>query len=282
MLPRLATRVVAGRGVFRRGLCAAPAYTCILTEKKGSVGLITLNRPKALNALSPTLMQEVAAAAAAFDTDDAVGAIVLTGSGDKAFAAGADIKVMAELTYSEMKKGAIFSKEWAALEAVRKPMIAAVNGFALGGGCELAMTCDFILASDTAKFGQPEIKLGTIPGLGGTQRLTRAIGKSRSMELTLTADMMGAEEALSRGLVSRIVPSDQLLEDALATAAKIAGYSQPITAIAKQCVNAAFESSLTEGLKFERQLFYATFATKDRKIGMDAFVSKQPPVFVHE
>ena len=193
MLPRLATRVVAGRGVFRRGLCAAPAYTCILTEKKGSVGLITLNRPKvctavsclwaarrlgsafgsrrplsrslqALNALSPTLMQEVAAAAAAFDTDDAVGAIVLTGSGDKAFAAGADIKVMAELTYSEMKKGAIFSKEWAALEAVRKPMIAAVNGFALGGGCELAMTCDFILASDTAKFGQvrPQTHRGAV------------------------------------------------------------------------------------------------------------------------
>lgn len=258
------------------------AYKEILSERRpGGVGLITLNREKQLNALTPTLTKELVAAAKELDADPKIGAIVVTGSGSKAFAAGADIKTMASLSYMDMYKGQIFS-ELDDLSKVRKPVIAAVNGFALGGGCELAMACDFILASDTAKFGQPEIKLGTIPGLGGTQRFTRALGKARAMELCLTGGLMGAEEAVARGLASRVVPAAELLDDALATAATIGSMSQPIVAIAKTCVNAAFESSLAEGLRLERQLFYSTFATRDQKLGMKAFVEKAEPAFEHE
>lgn len=258
----------------------ASSYANIVSEARGSVGIITLNRPKQLNSLTPALVAEVAQCAAEFDADPAIGAIVLTGEG-KAFAAGADIKTMQDKTYMEMYKTRLFG-EFDDILAVRKPIIAAVNGFALGGGCELAMSCDFILAADSAVFGQPEIKLGTIPGLGGTQRFTRAIGKARAMELTLTGDMMSAEEACSRGLVARVLPAAELVEDAIKTASKIASYSQPVVAMAKQCVNVAFESSLTEGLKYERMAFYSTFALKDQKIGMKAFVEKAKPEFVHE
>ena len=265
-----------------RRAASSTAYTSILHETRpGGVGLITLNRPKALNALTPTLVKELADCAAAFDLDPEVRAIVITGSGDKAFVAGADIKTMQNLSYMDMLKGQVFS-ELDDLSKVKKPVIAAVNGFALGGGCELAMACDFILAADTAKFGQPEIKLGTIPGLGGTQRFARALGKSRAMELVLTGDFMSVEEAVTRGLVSRVVPAADLLDEALKTAAKIASYSQPVVGIAKVCVNAAFESSLAEGLRLERALFYSTFATEDQKIGMKAFVEKAKPEFKHE
>lgn len=256
------------------------AYETILHETRGAVALITLNRPKQLNALSPSLVKELVTCAAAYDADPDVGAIVVTGAGEKAFVAGADIKFMASQTYMDMFKGQLFL-ELDELSAVRKPVIAAVNGFALGGGCELMMLCDFAVAADTAKFGQPEIKLGTIPGLGGTQRFTRAIGKSRAMELCLTGDLIGAEEAAARGLVSRVVPADQLIEDVVATAAKIAGMSQPIVAMAKECVDVAFESSLAEGLRFERRLFYSSFATADQKIGMKAFVDKATPEWEH-
>ena len=206
----------------------------------------------------------------------------MTGAGEKAFAAGADIKVMSSKSYMDMYKARLYGAEFAKISNVRKPIIAAVNGFCLGGGCELAMSFDFILAADTAKFGQPEIKLGTIPGLGGTQRFTRALGKSRAMELVLTGDMMSADEACTRGLVSRVVPAASLLDDALATAAKIASMSQPIVGMAKDCVNASFESSLAEGLRLERSLFYSTFATKDQKIGMAAFVDKAKAEFKDE
>jgi enoyl-CoA hydratase/carnithine racemase len=256
------------------------SFTCITQETRGAVGLITLNRPKALNALSPTLVRELAESATALDNNPDVGAIVITGSGNKAFAAGADIKEMAGQSYMDMFKTQLF-KELDQISTVRKPIIAAVNGFALGGGCELAMCCDIILAADTATFGQPEIKLGTIPGLGGTQRFTRAVGKSRAMELVLTGGNMTAQEALTRGLVARVVPAADLLDDALKTAGKIAKHSQPIVAIAKDCVNRAFESSLTEGLRYERSIFYSTFATQDQKIGMKAFVAKEKADFQH-
>ena len=260
----------------------ASTYTSILTETKANVGLITLNRPKALNALSPELITELVTAAEEFEADPAIGAIVITGAGNKAFVAGADIKVMSEKSYMDMYKATFLVKDFQRINNVTKPIIAAVNGFCLGGGCELAMACDFILAADTAKFGQPEIKLGTIPGLGGTQRFTRAIGKSRAMELVLTGDMMSAEEACTRGLVARVVPAAELLDDALGQAAKIASMSQPIVAMAKTCVNASFESPLAEGLRLERALFYSTFGTKDQKIGMKAFMNKETPAFEHE
>ncbi|EOD18936.1 enoyl-CoA hydratase [Emiliania huxleyi CCMP1516] len=266
--------------VAQRRLSTSP-LTCILEERRGPVGLITLNRPKALNALSPTLVRELVQEVKRFDADPEIGAIVVTGSGDKAFAAGADIKAMQPLSYMDMHKARLFG-ELDELSSVRTPIIAAVNGFALGGGCELAMTCDFILAADTAKFGQPEIKLGTIPGLGGTQRFTRAVGKSRAMELVLTGDQMSAEEARERGLVARVVPAADLLDDALKTAGKIAAQSQPIVAMAKTCVNVAFETSLAEGLRFERAIFYSTFATHDQKAGMAAFAAKEKPNFKNE
>lgn len=267
----------------RMGRRFASTYTNILTEvKNGNVALITMNRPKALNALNPEIVSELAHACVGYDADPSIGAIVVTGAGDKSFVAGADIKVMAEKSYMDMYKPTFLGAEFDKIMGVKKPIIAAVNGFCLGGGCELAMLCDFILAADTAKFGQPEIKLGTIPGLGGTQRFTRAIGKSRAMEMTLTGDMMSAEEACMRGLVARVVPADQLLDDALKQAGKIASMSQPIVAMAKTCINASFESSLAEGLKLERAIFYATFATKDQKIGMKAFMAKEKPEFVNE
>mmetsp|Transcript_52239 Transcript_52239/g.135434 ORF Transcript_52239/g.135434 Transcript_52239/m.135434 type:complete len:283 (-) Transcript_52239:232-1080(-) len=278
----LMRRALPASSVVRaRAMCSSTPYSHILCETRGAVGLVTLNRPKALNALSPEMVGEVGKACLAFDADPSVGCIVITGSGQKAFAAGADIKFMADQSYMDMYKQKAYSAEFASIASVSKPIIAAVNGFCLGGGCEFAMSCDFILASDTAKFGQPEITLGTIPGLGGTQRWTRALGKSRAMELVLTGEMMTAQEAVERGLVARVVPSDELVDDAIKTAAKIASHSQPIVSIAKTCVNAAFESSLAEGLRLERSLFYSTFSTDDQKIGMKAFIDKQKPVWKH-
>jgi enoyl-CoA hydratase len=254
-------------------------YETILVEQRGRVGIITLNRPKALNALNQTLMEEVLTAAELFDADQGVGAIVITGS-ERAFAAGADIKEMSTKTYREVSLGELFSG-WDSFAALRTPKIAAVAGYALGGGCELALMCDFILAADTAKFGQPEINLGVFPGMGGTQRLTRAIGKAKAMELILTGRTMGAEEAERAGLVARIVPAADLLTDAIATATTIASKSLPVVYGAKEAVNVAFESSLAEGIRFERRSFYATFALADQTEGMTAFAEKREPNFVH-
>jgi enoyl-CoA hydratase len=254
----------------------------ILSETRGKVGLITLNRPKALNALSPALMRELAAAIDGFESDDGIGAIVITGS-EKAFAAGADIKEMQTKTYMDVFKADFITAEWERVSRCRKPVIAAVAGFALGGGCELAMMCDFIIAADNARFGQPEINLGIIPGAGGTQRLPRFVGKSKAMEMVLLgqARMMDAAEADRVGLVSRVVPLANLLEDALATAAKIAELSMPVVMMAKESVNRAFESTLSEGVRFERRLFHSGFAVEDQKEGMAAFVEKRKPVFKH-
>jgi enoyl-CoA hydratase len=258
----------------------SPQYKNILVEKKDGVGLITLNRPKALNALCEELIVELNDAAKRFDSDNEVGAIVVTGS-KKAFAAGADIKEMANKSYMDCYKSNMFHS-WDQLTQIRKPIIAAVNGFALGGGCELAMSCDIIIAGNKAQFGQPEIKLGTIPGVGGTQRLTRAIGKSKAMELILTGDFMSAEQAEKAGLVSKVVPEDELLNVALQMAQKISSYSQPIVAMAKECVNKAYEMTLKEGLQYERRVFYSTFATKDQKEGMKAFIEKTAPKWSNE
>jgi enoyl-CoA hydratase len=254
----------------------------ILTETRGKVGLITLNRPKALNALSPALMRELAAAIDGYEADDGIGAIVITGS-EKAFAAGADIKEMQTKTYMDVFKADFITAEWERVSRCRKPVIAAVAGFALGGGCELAMMCDFIIAADNAKFGQPEINLGIIPGAGGTQRLPRFVGKSKAMEMVLLgqARMMDAAEADRVGLVSRVVPLANLIDDAMATAAKIADLSMPVVMMAKESVNRAFESTLSEGVRFERRLFHSGFAVEDQKEGMAAFVEKRKPVFKH-
>ena len=241
-------------------------------------GLITLNRPKQLNALNDGLMSQLGVALQAFEADEGIGCIVITGS-EKAFAAGADIGAMATLTYMEAYKGDFITRNWEALKSVRKPVIAAVAGFALGGGCELAMMCDVIIAADTAKFGQPEIKLGIIPGAGGTQRLPRAIGKAKAMDLVLTGRMMDAAEAERAGLVSRVVPAAELLATALAAARTICEYSGPSVMMAKECVNRAFEGSLADGISHERRLFHSLFATEDQKEGMDAFVNKRKPVF---
>ncbi|MEU9078551.1 enoyl-CoA hydratase [Kitasatospora sp. NPDC048538] len=254
-------------------------FETILVERRGRVGVITLDRPKALNALNTTLMNEVVAAAEEFDRDREVGALVVTGS-EKAFAAGADIKEMQSLDFVDAYLGDWFAA-WDRFGALRKPVVAAVAGYALGGGCELAMLCDVLLAADTAKFGQPEIKLGVIPGIGGSQRLTRAVGKAKAMELCLTGRMMGAEEAERAGLVSRIVPADQLLTEALATAEAVAAMSAPAVAMLKESVNRAFETTLAEGVRFERRLFHATFATADQKEGMAAFAEKRLPEFRH-
>lgn len=255
------------------------AYRNILLERRGRVGLITLNRPQALNALNEALMRDVVAAATELDRDQEVGAIVITGS-ERAFAAGADIKEMATQSYMDMYAADWFAG-WAELSRVRTPVIAAVAGHALGGGCELAMICDFIIAADTATFGQPEIKLGVIPGIGGSQRLTRAIGKAKAMEMMLTGRTMDAAEAERSGLVARVVPAAELLDDALATAERIAGMSAPIAMLAKEAVNAAFETTLAEGIRFERRLFHSTFATADQKEGMAAFVEKRTPNFTN-
>lgn len=254
-------------------------YETILTETRGRVGLITLNRPKALNAINRQLTGELLDALDAFDRNADVGCIVITGS-EKAFAAGADIKEMQSASYIEMYSNDWFSA-WDRMIAVRKPIIAAVSGYALGGGCELAMMCDFILASDTAKFGQPEIKLGVMPGMGGSQRLTRLIGRSKAMEMCLTGRMMDADEAERAGLVSRILPVAELLEDAIRTAETIATMSLPATMMVKEAVNRADQLSLTEGLRHERRVFHAMFALDDQKEGMAAFVEKRSADFKH-
>lgn len=258
----------------------AGEWKYILAEKRGQVGLITLNRPKALNALCDGLVDEVNQQLRQWDQDDTVGAAVLTGS-DKAFAAGADIKEMSSKTYMEAYKTDMLSS-WADVTSIKMPIIAAVNGFALGGGCELAMMCDIMIAGDRAKFGQPEIKLGTIPGCGGTQRLVRAIGKSKAMEMILTGDMITAVEAEKAGLVSRVVPAGELVDTAVAMGAKIAAFSQPAVRMCKEAVNASYENSLEQGVVFERRLFHSTFATKDQKEGMSAFAEKRDPQWSHE
>jgi enoyl-CoA hydratase len=253
----------------------------ILTETRGRVGIVTLNRPKQLNALNDQLIDELVAALAAFDADDAIGAMVVTGS-EKAFAAGADIGAMKDMTYMQAYKTDYITRNWEKLRAVRKPVIAAVAGYALGGGCELAMTCDIIIAADSAKFGQPEIKLGIIPGAGGTQRLPRAVGKAKAMDLVLTARMMDAAEAERAGLVSRVVPADKLLEEAVDAATVIASFSLPSVLAAKESVNRAYESGLTEGVLFERRMFHSLFGTDDQREGMGAFAEKRKPVFKHQ
>ncbi|NMM86090.1 enoyl-CoA hydratase [Rhodococcus sp. SRB_17] len=254
-------------------------FNTIILERKGRVGVITLNRPKALNALNSELMNEVVAAVTDLEADNGIGAILITGS-ERAFAAGADIKEMQSKTYMDAYTEDFFTP-WDRVAASRKPLIAAVAGYALGGGCELAMLCDFIIAADTAKFGQPEIKLGVIPGIGGSQRLTRAVGKAKAMEMCLTGRNMDAEEAERAGLVSRIVPAADLLDDALKTATTIAEMSLPIAMMAKEAVNRSFESSLAEGVRFERRIFHSTFATEDQKEGMAAFVEKRSAEFKH-
>jgi len=255
------------------------AFQFILTETRGSVGLITLNRPNVLNALNDDLVNELGDALVAFDADESIGAIVITGS-EKAFAAGADIAAMKDRSHMDMFKTNYLSR-WERLQEVRKPVIAAVAGFALGGGCELAMACDFIIAADSAKFGQPEIRIGILPGAGGTQRLPRAVGKAKAMDLVLTGRMMDAAEAERAGLVSRVVPADKLLDEALAAALQICQYSQPSVMMAKEAVNRAFESPLAEGMLFERRAFHSLFGTEDQKEGMNAFVQKRKPVFKH-
>jgi enoyl-CoA hydratase len=252
-------------------------WKAITVERRGRVGLVTLHRPEALNALNLELMQELVAAASELDADTGIGAIVVAGSA-KAFAAGADIKEMVSKDYQEMYAADWF-EGWSRFTAVRTPIVAAVRGFALGGGCELAMMCDVVIAGDNARFGQPEIKLGVIPGMGGSQRLTRAIGKAKAMELILTGRTMDAEEAERAGLVSRVVPAESVLEEAMATATTIGSMSLPIAMMAKEVVNAAYETMLENGIRFERRVFHAAFATEDQKEGMSAFVEKRDPEF---
>lgn len=253
-------------------------YQNILVETRGSVGLITFNRPQALNALCDALVRELGAALDGFEADNAVGAVVLTGS-ERAFAAGADIKEMAGKSFVDCYVQDFITDGWERVTTCRKPIIAAVAGFALGGGCEMAMMCDTIIAAENAKFGQPEITLGIIPGSGGTQRLTRAVGKAKAMEMVLTARMMDAAEAERSGLVSRVVPADKLLEEALKIGTQIAALSRPSVFAAKEAVNRAFETTLGEGVRFERRLFHAMFATEDQKEGMAAFIEKRKPAF---
>ena len=256
------------------------AYEHILVETRGPVGLITLNRPKAMNALCADLAREIAEAVEAYEADDSIGALVVTGS-EKAFCAGADIKEMADKNYMDVYKEDFITVNWERLSHCRKPVVAAVAGYALGGGCEFAMMCDFILAADNAKFGQPEILIGTIPGAGGTQRLTRFIGKSKAMEMVLTGRMMDAEEAERSGLVSRIVPLEELVDEAVQTAEKMANLSRPVVMLAKESVNRAYETTLAEGIRFERRVFHSTFSTEDQKEGMAAFAEKRTAAFKH-
>lgn len=255
------------------------AYETILCETKGRIAVITLNRPEALNALNSRLFSELADALGQYERDDAIGAIIITGS-DKAFAAGADIKEMAPKSFMDVFREDL-AADWDVVARCRKPVIAAVAGYCLGGGCELAMQCDIILAADTAKFGQPEITLGIMPGIGGTQRLTRLVGKSKAMEMCLTGRMMDAEEAEGSGLVSRVVPAAQLLAEAEKVAAKIASFSLPAVMMTKEAVNRVYETTLSEGILFERRLFHSTFATEDQKEGMAAFAEKRAPSFKH-
>ncbi|NYE26961.1 enoyl-CoA hydratase [Pigmentiphaga litoralis] len=250
----------------------------VLTDTQGRVGLITLNRPKALNALNDALMDELGAALLAFDANEDIGAIVITGS-EKAFAAGADIGAMKDWTYMDVFGADYITRNWETIRKVRKPVIGAVAGYALGGGCELAMMCDILIAADTAKFGQPEIKIGILPGAGGTQRLPRAVGKAKAMDLVLTARMMDAAEAERAGLVSRVVPADKLMEEAMDAATVIASMSLPAVMMAKEAVNRAYEAPLNDGLLFERRMFHSLFGTHDQKEGMTAFMEKRKPEF---
>ena len=252
----------------------------ILVTTQGRVGIITLNRPQALNALNDKLVDEIGAALDGFEASEDIGAIVITGS-EKSFAAGADIGAMANFSYMDAYKGDYITRNWERVKTCRKPVIAAVAGFALGGGCELAMMCDMIIAADTARFGQPEIKLGILPGAGGTQRLPRAVGKAKAMDMCLTARMIDAAEAERAGLVARVVPADKLLDEALAAATTIASFSLPVVMMIKESVNRAFESSLNEGLLFERRVFHSAFALDDQKEGMAAFVAKRKAEFKH-
>lgn len=252
----------------------------ILQEVDGRVAILTLNRPKALNALNDALMNELGEALLKLDADDGIGAIIITGS-EKAFAAGADISAMQAWSHMDVFKSEYITRNWETILRIRKPIIAAVAGYALGGGCELAMMCDFIIAADTAKFGQPEIKLGVIPGAGGTQRLPRAVGKSKAMDMVLTARMMSADEAERSGLVSRVVPAERLMAEAREAATVIASMSLPSVMMAKESVNRAWESSLKEGILFERRSFHSLFGTDDQKEGMKAFMEKRPPNFKH-
>jgi enoyl-CoA hydratase len=258
----------------------AVSYENLLVTTRDRVGLVTLNRPKALNALNDALMDELGAALRAFDADDGIGAIVITGS-EKAFAAGADIGAMKDWSYMDVFKSDYITRNWEELRRIRKPVIAAVAGYALGGGCELVMMCDIVIAADSARFGQPEIKLGIIPGAGGTQRLPRAVGKAKAMDLVLTARLMDAQEAERAGLVSRVVPAASLLEEALAAAKAIAEFSLPAVMMAKEAVQRAYEAPLAEGLLFERRLFHSLFASADQKEGMNAFIEKRAPRFGH-
>ena len=253
-------------------------YETLIVETRGAVGLVTLNRPKALNALNAQLVAELRQALDAFEADPAIGAIVIAGS-EKAFAAGADIKEMKDRDFADVYLTDFITKDWERLAQCRKPTIAAVAGYALGGGCEIAMMCDIVLAAEDAKFGQPEITLGTIPGAGGTQRLARALGKAKAMDLVLSGRMMDAAEAERSGLVARVLPAAELLGEALKLAEKIAGFSRPAVLMAKEAVNQAFETGLAEGLRFERRLFHASFATADQKEGMGAFAEKRKPQF---
>ena len=255
-------------------------YELITVTTQARVGIITLNRPKQLNALNDQLMDEMGKALQAFDTDENIGCMILTGS-EKAFAAGADIGAMAKYSFADAYKGDYITRNWEQIRNIRKPVIAAVSGFALGGGCELAMMCDFIIAADNAKFGQPEIKLGIIPGAGGTQRLPRAVGKAKAMDMALTGRMMDAQEAERAGLVSRVVPLERLMEEALGAASMICEFSQIAVMAAKESVNRSFEGTLNDGIMFERRMFHALFATQDQKEGMDAFVNKRKAVFTN-
>jgi len=256
------------------------AYQNIIVETRGPVGLIRLNRPKAMNAINNALVADLGQALDAFEADAAIGAVVLTGS-EKAFAAGADIKEMADKSYMDMYLSDFITNGWERITTCRKPIVAAVAGYALGGGCEIAMMCDFILAADNAKFGQPEITLGILPGAGGSQRLPRAVGKSKAMEMILTGRMMDAQEAERAGLVSRIVPAADLVDEAIKTAKIIADLSRPAVMMAKEAVNRAYETTLAEGVRFERRLFHSAFATEDQKEGMAAFTEKRQPRFKH-
>jgi len=256
------------------------SYEFILTEQKGRVGLVTLNRPKQLNALNAKLMQELAQALYAYDADPGIGAILITGN-EKAFAAGADIAVMKDFTFQDAYMADYITRDWEHLRRIRKPVIAAVAGYALGGGNEVALMCDIVIAADNAKFGQPEINLGVMPGAGGTQRLPRAVGKAKAMDMCLTARTIDAQEAERSGLVSRVVPADKLMEEALAVAQKVASYSLPVAMMVKESINRAYETALSEGVLFERRVFHSQFALEDQKEGMAAFVEKRKPAFKH-
>jgi enoyl-CoA hydratase len=277
----LSRAIIVSRRSFSTSAKLSNQYQTILTAKKNGIATVTLNRPEALNALNSQVMNDLVNALQSFDNDAEVRVVILTGSGKKAFAAGADIKEMATKSFAEVYKTGMF-QGWDRIMDIRKPIIAAVNGFALGGGCELAMMCDIIIAADTAKFGQPEITLGVIPGMGGTQRLLRAAGKSKTMEWVLGGEHFSAEQAEKVGLVSRVVPADKLIEEAERVATRIASMSQPVVAAAKDAVNAAFETNLRQGLGYEKRLFYAAFATKDQKEGMGAFITRTKPQWKDE